>query len=402
MTSTDSAPSAVPTSDYDPFTTEALADPIRYDGELREYASVVHLTKYDVYAVTRQDQLRQVGRDRKKFSNKSRAFADLSPYKPTLMLFQDPPEHTAIKKLALELFSKENLQALDAAFRDEAEQLIAGVMTDGAVELDAVDAIGTKFITKVFLDALGAPEEGRELLKHFADAALNSTAPKNDLYYRKHAIGAPALEWVEENTKRETAGQQGWGKQVYTMVDEGRLSEEDGQQLVKLVFAAGFDTTVGSISNSIRAFADNPDQWALLKENPDLVDNAIEEVLRYYPPVRYTGRVAAVESEVDGYVIPEGAQMMTMWLSGSRDPRFWENPDAFDIRRENISGHMSFGVGIHACLGQHIARMETRAVLTALLSHVDSMQLTGEPEVSDNMQGFGFTKIPVRFLSKRS
>ncbi|HZB79404.1 MAG TPA: cytochrome P450 [Actinomycetota bacterium] len=399
MTSTTTTPGSVPVSEYDPFTTEALADPLRFDGELREYASVVHLTKYDVYAVTRQNELRQVGRDRKRFSSKSRAFADPSPYKPALMLMQDPPEHTAIKKLALELFSKDNLQRLDATFRDEAEGLVAGLMTTDAVELDAVDSIGTPFITKVFLDALGAPEEGRELLKHFADAALNSTAPKNDLYRRKHLIGAPALAWVEENTRRETAGQRGWGEQVYTMVDEGRLSEEDGQQLVKLIFAAGFDTTVGSIVNSIRAFADNPDQWALLKASPELVDNAIEEVLRYYPPVRYTGRLAATDVEVDGHIVPEGAKMMMMWLSGGRDPRFWQDPDAFDIRRENVAGHMTFGVGIHACLGQHIARMETRAVLAAMLRHVDSIDLTGEPAVADNMQGFSFTHVPVRLTA---
>jgi hypothetical protein len=275
-------------------------------------------------------------------------------------------------------------------------------MADDSVEVDAVDAIGAKFITKVFLDALGAPEEGRELLKHFADAALNSTAPKNDLYYRKHANGAPALAWVEENTKRETAGQRGWGKQVYTMVDEGRLTEEDGQQLVKLIFAAGFDTTVGSIANAVHAFAENPRQWALLKASPDLIDNAIEEVLRYYPPVRYTGRIAATETEVDGYIVPEGAPVMTMWLSGGRDPRFWENPDAFDIQRDDVAGHMTFGVGIHACLGQHIARMETRAVLTAMLEHVDSLEPAAEPEISDNMQGFGFTKVPVRLLSRKN
>jgi cytochrome P450 len=92
---------------------------------------------------------------------------------------------------------------------------------------------------------------------------------------------------------------------------------------------------------------------------------------------------------------------MTMWLSGGRDPRFWENPDVFDIRRENVSGHMTFGVGIHACLGQHIARMETKAVLTALLSHVESLEPAGEAEVSDNMQGFGFTKVPVTLHSNR-
>lgn len=385
-----------PVSDYDPFTTEALADPLRFDGELREFASVAYLSKYDVYAVTRQEELRTVGRDRKTFSSKSRAFADPSPYKPTLMLLQDPPEHTAIKKIALELFSKEGLRDLESAFNDEAERQIASLMGAGAAEVDAVQSVASSFISKVFLDALGAPEEGRELLRHFADAALNSTAPKNELYRRKHATGAPALKWVEENMKREAAGKRGWGKQVYTMVDEGRLSEEDGEQLIKLLFAAGFDTTVGSITNSIRAFADNPDQWKRLKADPSLLDNSIEEVLRFYPPVRYTGRVATRDAEVDGHLIREGGQIMTMWLSGGRDPRFWENPDVFDITRANLIGHMTFGVGIHACLGQHIARMETKAVLKALLRHVETMTVIGEPQVSDNMQGFGFATLPVR------
>jgi cytochrome P450 len=384
-----------PATDYDPFSPEALADPFKYDGELREFASVAYLSKYDVYAVTRQEELRQVGRDRKTFSSKSRAFADPSPYKPTLMLLQDPPEHTAIKKLALELFSVEALQKLEKSFNEEAERQIEALMQNGAVEIDAVQAIAAPFISTVFLDALGAPKEGRELLQHFADAALNSTAPKNDLYRRKHATGAPALKWVEENMKRSAIGKQGWGQQVYTMVDDGRLSEEDGEQLIKLIFAAGFDTTVGSIANSIRAFADNSNQWSLLKAEPDLVDKAIEEVLRYYPPVRYTGRVATKDAEIDGHLIREGGKIMTMWLSGGRDPRFWDNPDVFDIRRENISGHMTFGVGIHACLGQHIARMETKAVLSALLRHVETMHMTAEPKISDNMQGFGHTTVPV-------
>jgi cytochrome P450 len=183
------------------------------------------------------------------------------------------------------------------------------------------------------------------------------------------------------------------------MVDEGRLSEEDAEQLMKLLFAAGFDTTVGSIASMIRAFADNPDQWKLLKSNPDLVAPAVEEVIRYYPSVRYTGRVAAVENVVDGMLVPEGALVMMMWLAAGRDPRFWNNPDTFDITRERLAEtHMSFGVGIHACLGQHVARMETQAVLRAMLRHVESIELIGPVAVADNMQGFSHTSVPVRIV----
>ncbi|WP_236127764.1 cytochrome P450 [Cedecea colo] len=385
-----------PSTDYDPFAPEALADPFHYDGELREFSSVAYLEKYDVYAITRQEQLHQVGRDRKTFSNKSRPFADPnSAYKPALLQLQDPPEHTQVKKLALELFSKANLEYLEAAFNDEAERRISELMSNGEVEIEAVSSLATPFISTVFLDAVGAPREGRELLKYYADAALNSSAPKNEHFHKKMEIGAPALEWVEKNMKRETAGQRGWGRDVYTMVDEGRLSEEDGEQLIKMIFTAGFDTTVASISNSVKAFADNPHQWALLKSDPSIIDNAFDEVLRLYPPVRYTGRMATRDVEVDGHLIREGGLVMTMWLSGGRDPRFWDRPDEFDITRKNANGHMTFGVGIHSCLGQHIARMEAKAVIGALLRHVDTMRPTGVSEIADNMQGFAHTTVPV-------
>lgn len=401
-TTTDLRP--VPSIDYDPFTPEALADPFTHDGGLREFSSLVYLERYDVYALTRQAQLRSVGRDRKTYGNRKRPFDDVSsPYKPSLMIMQDPPEHTAIKKLALELFSKAELQSLRERYEETAEEQISALTANGEIDVDAVSEISVKFISKVFPDALGLEDQNREYLAHFADAALNSTAPKNELYHRKHAQARDALAWVERNMKREVASQRGWGAQIFAMVDEGRLSEPEAEQLVKLIFAAGFDTTVGSIASMFRAFADNPDQWELLKADPSLVPNAVEEVLRYYPPVRYTGRVALRENEIDGMLVPEGAQVMMMWLSGGRDPRFWDRPDEFDITRPRLAeSHMTFGVGIHQCLGQHVARMETVSVLQSLLRHVESFRLTGPVGVADNMQGFSHTSVPVRLVPTSS
>lgn len=394
---------AIPSSDYDPFTPESLADPFTYDGKIRELSPIVYLEKYDVYALTRQSHLRRVGRDRKKYGNTARPFDDpkSSQFKPSLMAMQDPPEHTAIKKLALEIFSKAELESLQERYETVAEEQIGALTGHGEVDIDAVGDLATKYITRVFPDALGLGEEHREYLAHYADAALNATAPKNELYYQKQEQGKDALAWVERNIKRDIASRAGWGAQIFAMADEGRLSEEDAEQLIKLLFAAGFDTTVGSIASMVRAFADHPDQWELLKSDPDLLPNAVEEVLRFYPAVRYTGRVAKVDDEIDGMAVPEGAQIMMMWLAAGRDGSFWERPDEFDITRPGLaSTHMTFGVGIHSCLGQHVARLETQSVLKAMLRHIDSFHMSGPVTLANNMQGFSHTSVPVHIVPR--
>src|SRR5919107_2700260 len=142
---TDARP--VPSSSYDPFTAEAIADPHLHDGELREFSSVVYLEKYEVYAITRQAELRAAGRDRKTYMNRKRPFDVGSAVKPALMILQDPPEHTAIKKLALELFSKAELESLRQRYEDEAEKQISELVAGGPVEVDAVPDVAMKFIT---------------------------------------------------------------------------------------------------------------------------------------------------------------------------------------------------------------------------------------------------------------
>ena len=162
------------------------------------------------------------------------------------------------------------------------------------------------------------------------------------------------------------------------------------------MFGAGFDTTVFSIAGMLRAFADNPAEWQKLRENPDLMESAFEEAIRYYAPSRFGGRVAMKDTEVGGIRIPAGAKILVMWLGAGRDPRKWENPDQFIIDRPAASSHLSFGFGIHTCAGQAVARMEGKSILKALLARAEKIELTGEPRRAINFQAFGHDFIPVR------
>ncbi|MDI9977190.1 cytochrome P450 [Rhodococcus sp. IEGM 1307] len=387
-----------PSSDYDPFDSEVLQDVHVHDGLLREVAPIVHIDKYDFYAVTRHAEIQKALRDWRTFSSTDRPFYQPNPFRPNAPLMQDPPDHTQTKSVMMRIFSKENMAKMQAYFAETAAQLVDDLLTGGAVDLDAYRDVAARYVLQVFPDVLGLPTEGRELLLKFGDAVFNAFGPQNKHHHAKMRSGAPALAWVEENLKRELQSDGGIGWQLYTAADEGVISETEAEQLLKAVFGAGFDTTIFGISGALRAFADNPDQWQLLRARPDLVESAFEEALRLYPPSRFGGRVALRDTELGGITIPAGTKLLLMWLGAGRDPRKWTDPDQFRIDRHDAGSHLSFGFGIHTCAGQAVARLEAKSLLSALVDRVERIELTGEPRRAINFQAFGHESIPIRLV----
>ncbi|GAA3884390.1 cytochrome P450 [Leifsonia kafniensis] len=385
-----------PVSDYDPFAPEVLADVHHYDGLLREVAPVVYIEKYDFYAITRAEEVQKALRNWRVFSSTDRPFYEPNPFRTAAPLMQDPPDHTHTKSVMLRIFSAENMEKMQNHFEREAEALVDELMANGPIEVDAYKDVAARYVLKIFPDILGLPEQGRELLLTFGDAVFNVFGPHNDHYKKKMENGQPALEWVAANATRERQTEGGIGWQLYQAADEGIITEEEALQLLVAVFGAGFDTTVFSIAGMLRAFADNPDQWQLLRENPDLLSSAFEESTRYYAPSRYGGRVAMKDTELGGIRIPAGAKVFAMWLGAGRDARKWDNPDQFIINRPEPQSHLSFGFGIHTCAGQAVARMEGRSILAALLKRVGSIDLVGEPRRAINFQAFGHEYVPIR------
>ncbi|MDV8079746.1 cytochrome P450 [Rhodococcus sp. IEGM 1370] len=387
-----------PSSDFDPFSTEVLSDLHFHDGILREVAPVVDIEKYGFYAVTRHVDIQKALRDWRTFSSTDRPFYQPNPFRPVAPLMQDPPDHTQTKAVMLRIFSRENMAKMAAYFTETAENTVDALLARGPVSLDAYYDVAAQYVLKVFPDVLGLPTEGRELLLNFGDAVFNAFGPQNEHHFEKMRNGAPALEWVETNMKRELQAEGGIGWQLYTAADEGVISEAEAEQLLKAVLGAGFDTTIFGISGALRAFADNPDQWQLLRSRPELVEAAFEEALRLYPPSRFGGRVATKDTQLAGIEIPSGTKLLMMWLGAGRDPRKWPDPDTFRIDRDNPGGHLSFGFGIHTCAGQAVARLEAKSLLTALLNRVERIELDGEPRRALNFQAFGHDRIPVRLV----
>lgn len=395
MSTTPPAASAIPSTDIDPFALESLQDPFAADGAVREIGPVVHVEKHDYYAVTRFKEIRKGLRDWRTFSSTDRPFYEDSEFRPRIVLFEEPPAHTRTKSAIMDVLGPKNLQWMGEYFKKHAEELVDRVLEKETVEVDGYKDLAIDYVLKVFPDVIGMPEEGREALLKFGSAGLNAFGPSSELRDRKLAAGAEAVEWVEKNIDRDSLSEGGLGRQLYEMADEGRISQEEARDLVKTVFAAGFDTSTHGMASMLRAFGDHPQEWLKLRENPELVAGAWEEAVRFYPPNRFGGRWTPDGAVVDGHRIPAGAKILMMWLGASRDPREFDRPDDFVIDRQMRNGHLSFGFGLHTCAGNLVARLEATTLLRSMVERIESVESAGTPRTAINYQAFGHEYVPL-------
>jgi cytochrome P450 len=194
---------------------------------------------------------------------------------------------------------------------------------------------------------------------------------------------------------RAALAPEGLGMQIFHAVDSGELTEAEAGMLVRSFLSAGIDTTVFGLGNALYCFARYPEQWTALRKNPALNRLAFEEVLRFEAPVQTFFRTTTKDVEVANVRLGEGEKVLLFLAAANRDPRRWERPDQFDIRRR-ASGHMTFGTGIHGCVGQAVARLEGEALLGALAKRVTAFELIGEPTRRLNNTLRGFDTLPLR------
>jgi len=226
---------------------------------------------------------------------------------------------------------------------------------------------------------------------------FNSFGPRNDLFERAMANAGPVRDWIMSKCSRAALAPGGLGMQIFNAVDSGELTEAEAGMLVRSFLSAGIDTTVYGLGNALYCFAANPAQWSLLRENPNLIRGAFEEVLRFEAPVQTFFRTTTRAVDVSDVRIGEGEKVLLFLAAANRDPRRWERPDAFDVKRR-ATGHMTFGTGIHGCVGQAVARLESEAIFAAFAKRVAAFELTGKPEPRLNNTLRGLDTLPLRIV----
>jgi 4-methoxybenzoate monooxygenase (O-demethylating) len=387
-----------PVSTIDPFSHGFLGDPYPHHEAMREAGPVVWLEQYGIWAMARHQEVRDALTDWETYC--SGAGVGLSDFRkeppwrpPSIILEADPPLHTRTRAVLTRILSPAAINVLRETFAREADALIDRLVEQR--EFDGVADLAEAYPLKVFPDAVGISGQGRENLMPYGTMVFNSFGPRNDLFDKAMANAGPVREWIMSNCSRAALAPDGLGIKIFHAVDAGELSEDEAGMLVRSFLSAGIDTTVYGFGNALYCFATNPEQWTVLRENPNLIRGSFEEVLRFESPVQTFFRTTTRDVQVGGVQIGDGEKVLLFLAAANRDPRRWERPDTFDVKRR-AAGHMTFGTGIHGCVGQAVARLESEAIFGALAKRVASFELTGKPERRLNNTLRGFDTLPLR------
>ena len=393
------AASTVPTSDLDPFSAEFLDDPTFFHEELRELAPVVYLSRYDVHAIARYDDVHRALTDWQSLQSGAGVglsnFTKEKPWRPpSLLLEADPPRHDSPRAVLEKILSPRQLRSMEGDWQADAASLVDDVLSRGD-EFDAVESLAEAFPLRVFPDAVGIGKEHREHLLPYGDFAFNAFGPQNERVTEPAKTIGPTIEWIASQCLRENLTDSGFGAQIWAAADRGEIRPEQAPLMVRSLLTAGVDTTVTGIAAVLHAVATHPDQWQRLRADRSLLPRAFEEAVRLESPVQTFFRTTTTDTRIGDTVIAPERKVLMFLGAANRDPRRWDTPARFDLSRDP-SGHVGFGMGLHQCVGQHVARLEATTLLDALLDRVESIELTAPPRRHLNNTLRRWESMPVR------
>lgn len=386
----------------DPFAPATLADPYPLHEILRERGPATWLPRYGVWAVARHAEVRQIlGQPELFCSRHGVGLDDLRVHPmdyrtPSLLLESDPPEHDRPRRIVTDALSAGVVRGLAPRFEAAADRLTGQLLSQRTV--DGVRDIAEAYPLAVIPDLLGLRPDGRENLLRFSRMVFNSFGPDNDLTRASREQGLAAAGWVAEACELARLQPGRLGADLHARGTEAGLPAADAGRLVRLFLSAGIDTTVGAIGGLLHSLAAYPGQWAILRSRPDLARQAFEEAVRFVSPLQVFFRTATAATRIGDDTIEADAKVLLLLAAANRDPRRFGQPDVFDIERP-ASGHVGFGFGLHACIGQALARLEGEILLQALVRRVARIEFAGEPELRLNNSMRGWERLPLRLTA---
>ncbi|EEK73116.1 cytochrome P450 [Bacillus mycoides] len=310
---------------------------------------------------------------------------DNSDHLTTHMLNSDPPNHSRLRSLVQKAFTPKMISQLDGRIQRIADDLISEIERKGTLNL--VDDYSFPLPIIVISEMLGIPKEDQAKFRIWSHAVIASPETPEEIKETEKQLSEfiTYLQYIVD-VKRKNPKEDLVSALILAENEGHKLSARELYSMIMLLIVAGHETTVNLITNTVLALLENPKQLQLLKENPELIDSAIEEGLRYYSPVEVTtARWAAEPFQIHDQTIQKGDMVIIALASANRDETVFENPEVFDIMREN-NRHIAFGHGSHFCLGAPLARLEAKIAITALFKRMPSLQIKGERD-KINWQG---------------
>lgn len=388
------------------------------------------------WLVTGYDEVMKVSKDNATFLNAPRAtvftnktgemFArqitaqqgEESPNLVSSLVVLDAPKHPKLRRLTQEWFMPKNLRTIEADIRELAKKTVDRLIAAGeggpgeAKVADFVPLVSAPYPLHVVMQILGVPEEDEPRMLFLTqqmfggqDEDLNKSGmadltPEQVFQIVQGAV-ADFEAYFEGLAAQRRANPTSDVATILAnaVIDGEPISPRDLAGYYIIVAAAGHDTTSASTAGAMLALAQDPEQFARVKADRSLVPGIVEEAIRWTTPVQHFMRTASADVELGGVQVKAGDWLMLNYVAANHDPAQFENPRKFDAARE-ANRHAAFGAGAHQCLGLHLARLEMRILIDALLDRLDSVELAGEPKRAKSTFVGGLKTLPLRFTAK--
>jgi cytochrome P450 len=357
------------------------------------------------WSITRFDDIRTVSRDHKTFSSERRGIFNVDDMGVPLdlqrlqLISMDPPRHDRLKALVIKAFTPERI----AAHENAINKIISGVLDSVAdrERFDLVADVARPIPARVIGSMLGTPPEDDEKLVHWTNVFTAFEDPViREQWVDTGAIVNEIVEYVNNQMAQRggSAGDDLLHAMMDAEVDGEKLNELELATFFVLLMSAGNDSTRATYSATMLELLRNPEVRDQLRENPDLIEAAVEEGLRCYPPFAFMARAATKDVELQGKTIKENDRLLLWYLASNRDESVFENPDKFDITRPGLADkHQAFGGrGRHFCLGANLARLELKLWIKQTLERFGDLELDGEPSRVRALFLNQYKSIPVR------
>lgn len=386
---------SIPTSDMDYYADELILDPYPFYKKMRDFAPAVWLSRYDAWFVSRYEDVTAGLQNPDVFC--SGKGVTLNPVVNEgmggNMVMQDAPAHTSMRKVFIKPLLPQGISEVRDQIKTSAEAHIDKLVQ--RKHFDAVEDLSLFLPMNIVTNLIGIDDEGKENMLGWAAGVFNAFGHPDSPRTQAGMLDVKALmDYVQQKVTRDMLVKGGWGDLLFKAADEGKITHEQATFMMFDYMIPSLDTTINATSNAVWLFSKNPEQWDLLRENPSLIPNTINEILRMEAPIRSFTRSLAKDFEIEGITLKQGSYAFLSYASASLDERKFENPEKFDISRKNASEHVGFGMGPHSCPGSNLARLEIRSLLEGLLSRVKRFEC-GEPVRVPHNTLRGIKSLPV-------
>ncbi|HSA49000.1 MAG TPA: cytochrome P450 [Yinghuangia sp.] len=388
---------------WDPIDKEIDVDPYPVWKRMREEQPVYRNDKFDFYALSRFADVEAAHRDTGTYSSAHGTVLEIMSPEPLpvqMMIFSDPPGHKTLRALVSRAFTVRRVAALEEYIRALCVEMLEPRVGTGG--FDYVQDFAARLPSEVISELIGVDPADREEVRKTIDQTFHiepGAGMVNDVSFaaqvKLHTYFTEQID-IRRRSPRDDMMTGLVDAEVATEEGTRRLNTDEAATIINEMVAAGTETVVRLLGWACTLLDAHPDQRALLASDPSLIKNAVEETLRYEAPSPVQGRVVTRDVELHGTVIPERSKVLLLTASANRDPAMYDDPDRYDVRRR-FDGHVSFGHGVHFCLGAALARLEGRVALEETLKRFPDWDVDHDRAVRLHTSTVrGYERLPIR------